>query len=174
MDTTRAEQIALDDVIVAPANRLKLAKEDFVYQVENKNVKKSNDEMYYPRFTKNIKNHDDEEQGDNNEQTDSDNDGDDFVHPKCQQQVLLCHLALSNMLNPSPDTGIDSLFNLNTKSTSLIDVAVTTFAEPPLLSATTLPPPPTPLITHLQQTPVPTPPTVQKLTQQDLSHLCLI
>ncbi|GJX80754.1 hypothetical protein Tco_0328903 [Tanacetum coccineum] len=59
------------------------------------------------------------------------------------------------MLNPSPDTGIDSLFNLNTESTSLIDVPVTTFAEPPLLSATTLPPSPTPLITHLQQTPVP-------------------
>ncbi|GJZ01082.1 hypothetical protein Tco_0519043 [Tanacetum coccineum] len=55
------------------------------------------------------------------------------------------------MLNPSPDTGIDSLFKLNTESTSLVDVLVTTFAEPPLLSATTLPPPPTPLITHQQQ-----------------------
>ncbi|GKE29741.1 hypothetical protein Tco_1445125 [Tanacetum coccineum] len=66
---------------------------------------------------------------------------------------------VSNMLNPSPDTGIDSSFNLNTKSTLLVDVSVTTFAEPPLLTATTLPPPPTPLITHLQQTPVPTPAT---------------
>ncbi|GJS71065.1 hypothetical protein Tco_0703906 [Tanacetum coccineum] len=37
------------------------------------------------------------------------------------------------MLNPSPDTGIDSLFNLNTKSTSLVDVPVTTFAGLPLL-----------------------------------------
>ncbi|GJZ11155.1 retrovirus-related pol polyprotein from transposon TNT 1-94 [Tanacetum coccineum] len=67
---------------------------------------------------------------------------------------------VSNMLNLSLDTGIDSLFNLNTESTLLIDVSVTTFAEIPLLSVITLPPPPTPLITHLQQTPVPTPPTV--------------
>ncbi|GKC62925.1 hypothetical protein Tco_1095523 [Tanacetum coccineum] len=64
------------------------------------------------------------------------------------------------MLNPSPDTGIDSIFNLNTKSTSLIHVLVTTIVEPPLLCITTLPPLPTPLITHLQQTPVPTPTTV--------------
>ncbi|GKD09817.1 hypothetical protein Tco_1189502, partial [Tanacetum coccineum] len=122
MDITRVEQIALDDALVAPANRLKIGKkmlqicpkipdqqfeeppfeeeiltflsdlghsgeikviidvnvnklhqpwrsfavgmyhkknvdyaylmwEDFIYQVENNNVKKSN-EMYYPRFTK--------------------------------------------------------------------------------------------------------------------------
>ncbi|GJR77344.1 hypothetical protein Tco_0089709 [Tanacetum coccineum] len=37
---------------------------------------------------------------------------------------------VSNMLNPSPDTGIDSIFNLNTESTSLVDVPVTTIAEP--------------------------------------------
>ncbi|GJT10330.1 hypothetical protein Tco_0857372 [Tanacetum coccineum] len=52
----------------------------------------------------------------------------------------------------------------------LLDVPVTTFAEPPLLSATTLPPPPTPLITHLQQTPVPTPPTVPSSSLQDLPN----
>ncbi|GJX97223.1 hypothetical protein Tco_0353021 [Tanacetum coccineum] len=74
------------------------------------------------------------------------------------------------MLNPSPDVGIDSLFNLNTESTLLVDVPVTTFAEPPLLSATTLPPPPTPLITHLQQTPVPTSPTVLSSSLQDLPN----
>ncbi|GKB19490.1 hypothetical protein Tco_0853413 [Tanacetum coccineum] len=74
------------------------------------------------------------------------------------------------MLNPSPDTGIDSLFNLNTDSTSLVDVPVTTFAEPPLLTATTLPPPPTPLITHLQQTPVPTPATVPSSSLQYLPN----
>ncbi|GKD43089.1 hypothetical protein Tco_1267734 [Tanacetum coccineum] len=43
---------------------------------------------------------------------------------------------VSNMLNPSPDTGIDSIFNLNTESTSLIDVLVTTIAEPPFLLKT--------------------------------------
>ncbi|GJX43103.1 hypothetical protein Tco_0259779 [Tanacetum coccineum] len=78
------------------------------------------------------------------------------VNPEGQQQSSSVSSGfVSNMLNPSPDTGIDYIFNLNTKSTSLIDVPVTTIAEPPLLSAPTLPSPPTPLITYLQQTPVP-------------------
>ncbi|GJR22402.1 hypothetical protein Tco_0970929 [Tanacetum coccineum] len=93
------------------------------------------------------------------------------VNPEGQQQSSSMSSGfVSNMLNPSPDTGIDSLFNLNTESTSLVDVLVTTFAEPPLLSATTLPPPPTPLIIHLQQTPVPTPPTVPSSSLQDLPN----
>ncbi|GJS34969.1 hypothetical protein Tco_0533351 [Tanacetum coccineum] len=74
------------------------------------------------------------------------------------------------MLNPSPDTGVDSIFNLNTESTSLIDVPVTTIAEPPFLSTTTLPPPPTPLITHLQQTLIPTPTTAPSSSLQDLPN----
>ncbi|GKE29573.1 hypothetical protein Tco_1444957 [Tanacetum coccineum] len=91
--------------------------------------------------------------------------------PQGQQQSSSASSGfVSNMLNPSPDTRIDSLFNLNTESTSLIDVLVTTFAEPPLLSATTLPPPPTPLITQLQQTPVPTPATVPSSSLQDLPN----
>ncbi|GJT75393.1 hypothetical protein Tco_1042118 [Tanacetum coccineum] len=78
---------------------------------------------------------------------------------------------VSNMLNPTPDAGIDSLFNLNTESTSLVDVLVTAIAaEPPLLSATILPPPPTPLITNLQQTPVPTLATVPSSSLQDLRN----
>ncbi|GKB40700.1 hypothetical protein Tco_0885642 [Tanacetum coccineum] len=67
---------------------------------------------------------------------------------------------VSNMLDPSPDIGIDSIFNLNTVSSSLVDVSVTAIAEPPLLSVTTTPSPPTPLIIHPQQTPTPTPATV--------------
>ncbi|GJZ57122.1 hypothetical protein Tco_0612616 [Tanacetum coccineum] len=83
------------------------------------------------------------------------------VNPEGQQQSSSVSSGfVSNMLNPSLDTCIDSIFNLNTESTSLIDVPVTTITEPPLLSTTTLPPLPTPLITHLQQTPVPTPSTV--------------
>ncbi|GJR44413.1 hypothetical protein Tco_1312516 [Tanacetum coccineum] len=74
------------------------------------------------------------------------------------------------MLNPRPDTGIDSIFTLNTEATSLVDVSVTTIAEPPLVSATTLPPPPTPLITHMQQTPVPTQTTVPSTSLQDLPN----
>ncbi|GJZ85513.1 hypothetical protein Tco_0650852 [Tanacetum coccineum] len=83
-----------------------------------------------------------------------------LVNPEGQQQSSSVSSSfVSNMLNPSPDTGIDSIFNLNTESTSLVDVLVTTIVKLPLLSAITLPPPPTPLITHLQQTPVPIPAT---------------
>ncbi|GJR06092.1 hypothetical protein Tco_0529076 [Tanacetum coccineum] len=93
------------------------------------------------------------------------------VNPEGQQQSSSMSSGfVSNMLNPSPDTGIDSIFNLNTESTSLVDVLVTTIAEPPLLSVTILPPPPTPLITHLQQTPVPTPATVLSSSLKDLPN----
>nr|GEW74807.1 hypothetical protein [Tanacetum cinerariifolium] len=75
------------------------------------------------------------------------------VNPEGQQHSSSVSSGfISNMLNPSLDTGIDSIFNIKTESTSLVDVLVTTIAEPPLLSATTLPSPPTLLITHLQQT----------------------
>nr|GFB90125.1 hypothetical protein [Tanacetum cinerariifolium] len=59
---------------------------------------------------------------------------------------------ISNMLNPNPDTSIDSILNLNTKSTSLADVPVTTNLEIPPSYVTTLPPPPIPLIQPQQQT----------------------
>ncbi|GJT79039.1 hypothetical protein Tco_1045764 [Tanacetum coccineum] len=82
------------------------------------------------------------------------------VNPEGQQQSSSVSSGfISNMLNPSPNTGINSIFNRNTESTSLIDVLVTTIVELPLLPTTTLPLLPTPLITHLQQTPVPTPAT---------------
>ncbi|GJR64930.1 hypothetical protein Tco_0010995 [Tanacetum coccineum] len=84
-----------------------------------------------------------------------------MVNPEGQQQSSSVSSGfVSNMLNPSPDTGIDSIFNLNTESTSLVDVSVTAIAEPPLLSVITTPPPPTHLITHLQQTPAASPATV--------------
>ncbi|GKC43235.1 hypothetical protein Tco_1060957 [Tanacetum coccineum] len=77
---------------------------------------------------------------------------------------------ISNMLNPSPDTCIDSIFNLNTESTSLVDVLVIAIAHPPLLSVITTPPLPTHLIIHLQQTPAPTPATVPSSSIQDLPN----
>ncbi|GJY76189.1 hypothetical protein Tco_0481305 [Tanacetum coccineum] len=93
------------------------------------------------------------------------------VNPEGQQQSSSVSSGfVSNMLNPSPDTGIDSIFNLNTESTSLVDVSVTAIAEPHLLSVTTTPPPPTPLITHLQQTPVPKPTTAPIFSLQDLPN----
>ncbi|GJV07918.1 hypothetical protein Tco_1345574 [Tanacetum coccineum] len=52
-----------------------------------------------------------------------------LVNPEGQQQSSSVSSGfVSNMLNPSLDTCIDSLFNLNTESTSLVDVSVTTFA----------------------------------------------
>ncbi|GJQ99328.1 hypothetical protein Tco_0522313 [Tanacetum coccineum] len=150
-----------------------------------------------------------QEDDDDDERTESDNDGDDFIHPKFsthddeakqdeevneedsfdprmneeetyaedEANVLYgdvninlegkCAVMIdatlpdsssissgfvSNMLNPRPDTGIDSIFYLNTKTTLLVDVLVTTIAEPPIVFATTLPPPPAPLITLVQNT----------------------
>ncbi|GKC52272.1 hypothetical protein Tco_1075017 [Tanacetum coccineum] len=72
------------------------------------------------------------------------------------------------IITPVNLEGIDSIFNLNTESTSLVDVLVTTIVEPPLLSAIILPLPPTPLITHLHQTPVPIPATILSSSLQDL------
>ncbi|GJZ57285.1 hypothetical protein Tco_0612779 [Tanacetum coccineum] len=75
------------------------------------------------------------------------------VNPEGQQQSFSVSSGfVSNMLNSSQDTCIDYIFNFNTESTSLVDVPVTTIAEPPFLSATILPPLPTTLITHLLKT----------------------
>ncbi|GJV56351.1 hypothetical protein Tco_1457356 [Tanacetum coccineum] len=94
-----------------------------------------------------------------------------LINPKGQQQSSSVSSSfVSNMLNPRHDTGIDSIFIHNTEATSLVDVFVTTIAEPPLVSATTLPPPSTHLITHMQQTPVPTPATVISSSLQDLPN----
>nr|GEV49211.1 retrovirus-related Pol polyprotein from transposon TNT 1-94 [Tanacetum cinerariifolium] len=80
------------------------------------------------------------------------------VTPKVQQQSSLVSLGfISSMLNPNPDAGIDSILNLNTKSTSLVDVPLTTNDEIPPSSITTLLPSHIPLIHPLQQTPVFTP-----------------
>ncbi|GJV87072.1 hypothetical protein Tco_1531010 [Tanacetum coccineum] len=53
------------------------------------------------------------------------------------------------MLNPNPDIVINSILNLNSESTSLVIVPVTTNVEMPPSSVTTLPPPPITLIQPL-------------------------
>ncbi|GJZ20181.1 hypothetical protein Tco_0556771 [Tanacetum coccineum] len=59
------------------------------------------------------------------------------INPEGQQQSSSVSSGfVSNMLNPRPDTGIDSIFNINTEATSLVDVPVTTIAEPPLVFVT--------------------------------------
>ncbi|GJY13902.1 hypothetical protein Tco_0383211 [Tanacetum coccineum] len=91
------------------------------------------------------------------------------INPEGQQQSSSMSSGfVSNMLNLRPDTGIDSIFN--TEATSLVDVPVITIAEPPLVFATTLPPTPTPLITHMQQTSFPIPTTAPSTSLQDLPN----
>nr|GFA60581.1 hypothetical protein [Tanacetum cinerariifolium] len=51
-----------------------------------------------------------------------------------------------------------------------VDVPITITAEPPLLFATTLPPPSTPIIPHLQQTHVPSLANVPRSSLQDLPN----
>ncbi|GJV62957.1 hypothetical protein Tco_1473785 [Tanacetum coccineum] len=93
------------------------------------------------------------------------------VNPEGQQQSSFVSSGfVSNMLNPNPDLGIDSIFNFNTEATSLVDVPVTTLVESPILSAITLPPPSTPFILNLQQTPVPSPAIFPSSSLQDLPN----
>nr|GEU91209.1 hypothetical protein [Tanacetum cinerariifolium] len=81
-----------------------------------------------------------------------------YVTPEVQQQSSSVSSGfISNMLNPTPDVSIDFILNLNTESTSLVDVPVTTNDDIPPSSVTTLPPLPIPLIHPLQQTSVFTP-----------------
>ncbi|GKA69140.1 hypothetical protein Tco_0775204 [Tanacetum coccineum] len=91
--------------------------------------------------------------------------------PEVQQQSSFVSSGfISNMLNPNPDTGTDFILNLNTESTTLVDVPVTSNAEMPPSSAITPPPPPIPPIQPLQQTPVPTPTIVPSTSLQDLPN----
>ncbi|GKC75047.1 hypothetical protein Tco_1125821 [Tanacetum coccineum] len=90
--------------------------------------------------------------------------------PEVQQQSSSVSSCLfSNMLNPNPDTCIDSILNLNNESTSLVDVPVTTNAEMPPSSLITLSLPPIPILQPLQQTLVPTP-TIVLSTSLQTSH----
>ncbi|GJX23442.1 hypothetical protein Tco_0227887 [Tanacetum coccineum] len=72
------------------------------------------------------------------------------------------------MLKPNPDTGIDSILNLNTESTSLVDVPITMDVEVHPTFATTLPPPSITLSQPLQPTPVSTPTIVLSVSLQNL------
>nr|GEZ02001.1 reverse transcriptase domain-containing protein [Tanacetum cinerariifolium] len=90
-----------------------------------------------------------------------------LVNPDGQQQSLsVSSQFISNMLNPSPDAGIDSLFG----STPRVDVLVTNIVEPLLLTALTLPLPSIPIISQVQQAPAPSPATALSTSLQDLSN----
>ncbi|GJZ33482.1 hypothetical protein Tco_0578918 [Tanacetum coccineum] len=64
-----------------------------------------------------------------------------LINPEGQQQSSSVSSGfVSHMLNPRPNTSIDSIFTINTEATLLVDVPVTSIAEPPFMSAITLPP----------------------------------
>ncbi|GKA61167.1 hypothetical protein Tco_0760574 [Tanacetum coccineum] len=91
------------------------------------------------------------------------------VNPEGHQQSSSVSSGfISNMLNPNPDTGIDSI--LNTESTSLVEIPVTSVADTTPSFATTLPPPPLPLIQQRTQTPLPIPTTAPSTSLQDLPN----
>ncbi|GJX49339.1 hypothetical protein Tco_0276184 [Tanacetum coccineum] len=105
----------------------------------------------------------DDDDGQDHEQADLDNDGDDFVHPKFSTHDE--EDKEEDNFDPRVQTPS------HVKSTDDEDnVPVTTIVEPPLLSTTTLPPPPTPLITYMQQIPIPTPATALSSSLQDLPN----
>nr|GEX43898.1 hypothetical protein [Tanacetum cinerariifolium] len=82
-------------------------------------------------------------------------------------EEFVCVISLSlEHAQLSPDTGSDSIFD----STPRVDVQVTTTAEPPLLSAITLPPPIISIIPHVQQTTAPSPANVPSSSLQDLPN----
>nr|GEU37105.1 hypothetical protein [Tanacetum cinerariifolium] len=91
-----------------------------------------------------------------------------LVNPDGQQQSSsMSSQFISNMLNPSPDAGIDSLF----ESTPRVDVQVTTTVAPLPLTAPTRPPPSIPTISQVQQAPAPTPATSTLQDLPDFSSL---
>ncbi|GJX17015.1 hypothetical protein Tco_0217847 [Tanacetum coccineum] len=68
------------------------------------------------------------------------------------------------MLNPNQDTGVDAIFGQHAEATSLIDIPVTTIAEPSFFALTNRPPTPNPLFIRLQQPPILTPTTTSTLS----------
>nr|GEW19352.1 hypothetical protein [Tanacetum cinerariifolium] len=69
-----------------------------------------------------------------------------------QQSSSVSSDLVSKFINPSPDTGIDSILSPNIQSVTLVNVPVFVAAETPS-SYTTIPQPPIPNIQPLQQTP---------------------
>ncbi|GJU13983.1 uncharacterized mitochondrial protein-like protein [Tanacetum coccineum] len=92
-----------------------------------------------------------------------------LVNPDGQQQSPSVSSGfVSNMRNPNQDTGVDAIFGHNAEATSLIDIPVTTIAEPSFFVPTNYPPTPTPLFIQLQQPPILTPATTPSSSLQNL------
>ncbi|GJR09651.1 hypothetical protein Tco_0792303 [Tanacetum coccineum] len=91
------------------------------------------------------------------------------VNPDGQQQSSSVSSGfVSNMLNPNQDTGVDAIFGQQAEATSLIEIPVTTIAEPSFFVPTNRPPTPNPLFIQLQQPPILTPATTPSSSLQNL------
>ncbi|GJV68847.1 hypothetical protein Tco_1484356 [Tanacetum coccineum] len=90
--------------------------------------------------------------------------------PEVQHQSsFFIFQAHFNMIQPKYRSRLwISILNLNTESTSMVDVPVSTTIEMPPSSATTIPPPPITLIQPLQQTPISTPTIFPSTSLQNL------
>nr|GEW53889.1 hypothetical protein [Tanacetum cinerariifolium] len=86
------------------------------------------------------------------------------VNPDGQQQSSsVSSQFVSHMLSPSPDAGIDSLF----ESTPRVDVPVTTTVVPLLVTTPTQPSPSIPIISQVQQAPALLPTTAPRTSLVD-------
>nr|GEV39707.1 uncharacterized mitochondrial protein AtMg00810-like [Tanacetum cinerariifolium] len=140
---------------------------------EQTNSDNDGDHFIHPKFSTHDEEAKDEESFDPIVQTPFHDDKDDDENndeDSQQQSSSMSSRFISNMLNPSPDTCIDYIFD----STLRVDVLVSTATEPPLLSATTLPRPTISIIPHVQQTPAPLPANVPRSSLKDLSNFSSI
>ncbi|GKB32808.1 hypothetical protein Tco_0872209 [Tanacetum coccineum] len=129
---------------------------------EQTNSDNDGDDFVHPKLST----HDDEARQDEEESDDESNENSDkevqganikeeemdkeATHKEDEANELYMHVNINlegrdTVMTDAPLPNVQG-----TQATSLVDVPVTTIAEPPLLSATTLPP--TPLITHLLET----------------------
>ncbi|GJY46377.1 hypothetical protein Tco_0435440 [Tanacetum coccineum] len=93
------------------------------------------------------------------------------VNPDGQQQSSSVSSGfVSNMLNPTQDTGVDDIFRQHTEATSLIDTSVTAIMEPSFTAQINRPPTPYPLDIQTQQPPIMTPATTTSSLLQNLPN----
>ncbi|GJX09719.1 hypothetical protein Tco_0199578 [Tanacetum coccineum] len=136
------------------------------------NTDNKNDDFVHPKFSTHDEEDNDEEGSDlTGEELDEEATNEEDEANELYTDVNVNLEGRDTEMTDAPRTIIQTNQVIkDTHSTLLVDVSVTTIAELPLLSAIILPPPPIPLITHLQQTLVPTPATVPSSSLQDLNN----
>ncbi|GJV91171.1 hypothetical protein Tco_1538984 [Tanacetum coccineum] len=90
-----------------------------------------------------------------------------------QQSSFVSSGFVSNMLNPNQDTGVDAIFRQHAEAIALIDIPVTSIAEPSFFAPTNRPPTPNPLFIQLQQPPILTLTTTPSSLLQNLPDFAL-